>query len=159
MSSPVIFANRIICPDGTILHSRHRHDFVRHVQDDGREYFLDGGPFYVRVGGSDNDYTLDTITDLNTHDEIREAYVWGKRSLTNSSGISWIRLKDMDSDHVENVISYLGKLIKPLDNLPEIEQSTQDFNNNRVEKIIQMLQNELRYRGETNKESEYESDN
>ena len=30
-------------PDGTILESKHRHDYVTHLDANGNEYMLDGG--------------------------------------------------------------------------------------------------------------------
>ena len=43
-----ILSNRMRTPDGTILESKHRHDYVTHLDANGREYMLDGGLDYVR---------------------------------------------------------------------------------------------------------------
>ena len=39
----VILSNRLKTPDGTILESLHRHDYVTHTDANGKEYMLDGG--------------------------------------------------------------------------------------------------------------------
>lgn len=46
-----ITLNRIRTPDGTIITSRYRHDFVAHRDANGHEYFVDGGLDYLRRGG------------------------------------------------------------------------------------------------------------
>lgn len=56
MKEKKLIRNAIQCPDGTIIESKHRHDFVLHRQEDGREYFVDGGLDYQRIGYSDNEY-------------------------------------------------------------------------------------------------------
>lgn len=37
----MLLYNAIKCPDGTLLVSRHQHDFQMHRQKDGREYYVD----------------------------------------------------------------------------------------------------------------------
>lgn len=48
--------NAIRCPDGTVLESKHRHDYRGHTQKDGRYYAVDGGLEYLRRGFSDGEY-------------------------------------------------------------------------------------------------------
>lgn len=38
MNEPKLLANRIITPDGTMLQSKHRHDYVTHIDANGKEY-------------------------------------------------------------------------------------------------------------------------
>ena len=37
----MLLYNAIKCPDGTLIVSRHQHDFQMHRQKDGREYYVD----------------------------------------------------------------------------------------------------------------------
>ena len=48
-----IVANRIRTPDGTILESKHRHDFVSCSCE---SIFIDGGTDYIRAGGRPEDF-------------------------------------------------------------------------------------------------------
>nr|DAI89645.1 MAG TPA: hypothetical protein [Caudoviricetes sp.] len=41
--------NAIRTPDGTLLVSRHTHDYVSHIDKNGEEYFLDGGMGHIRT--------------------------------------------------------------------------------------------------------------
>lgn len=51
-----ILKNAIKTPDGTIIESKHRHDFVSYTDKNGKYYAVDGGLDYLRRLG-DNDYT------------------------------------------------------------------------------------------------------
>ena len=44
-----LIRNRWQTPDGTILESKHRHDFVSHKDANGEYYFIDGGTDYIRM--------------------------------------------------------------------------------------------------------------
>ena len=48
MSKERIVSNRIRTPDGTILESMHRHDYVTYTDANGKEYMVDGGLDYLR---------------------------------------------------------------------------------------------------------------
>lgn len=72
----MLLYNAIMCPDGTLLVSRHQHDFQMHKQQDGREYFVDGGLLYQRIGYSDSEYTNLCICSDDTHEKIREHFEW-----------------------------------------------------------------------------------
>ena len=43
-----IIVNQIRTPDGTILKSMHRHDYVTYTDKNGLEYMVDGGTDYLR---------------------------------------------------------------------------------------------------------------
>ena len=102
--------NSIQCPDGTILVSRHRHDFVEHKQVDGREYFVDGGLQYSRVGFSDEDYKDLCIYSDQPHEEIREGFEWGRnfdKDMNRLPEVEYIKLKDITDEHLNNIFKLL----------------------------------------------------
>ena len=47
-----LLVNMIETPDGTLLQSKSRYDFVAHKDKNGSEYFVDGGLSYLRRGGT-----------------------------------------------------------------------------------------------------------
>ncbi len=54
--------NALRTPDGTVLTSRHRHDYVTHIDKNGKEYMIDGGLDYVRSSANgDEEYLTVTI--------------------------------------------------------------------------------------------------
>ena len=101
--------NSIKCPDGTILESRYRHHFVRHVQEDGREYFVDGGLDYQRIGHSDNSYENLSLTVLDDHSIIRERFKWTRvldADMNRLPEPQIIVLKDITEDHLQALLSW-----------------------------------------------------
>lgn len=104
-----LLVNKIICPDGTELESRHKHDFVLHVQEDGREYFIDGGLEYQRIGCADREYIDCTCYVGDDHGKIREHFTW--ESFLDADGNNLDRsifrkLKDITDDHLEALIRF-----------------------------------------------------
>ena len=90
--------NSIQCPDGTILVSRSHHNFVEHKQDDGREYFVDGGLSYQRIGFSDEEYKDMAVYSDDPHEKIREHFEWG-----NNFDKDMNRLPD---DHLDALVTF-----------------------------------------------------
>ena len=101
-----ILVNKIQCPDGTILESRHRYDYQEHTQEDGRVYSVEGGLSYQRILHSDKGFTDLTIYSDDTHELIRNNFVWGRNYDKNKNKLpvtEYILLKDLSDDHVETL--------------------------------------------------------
>lgn len=46
--SDVIVLNSIRTPDGTVLVSKHEHDFIRYTDKNGLKYAIDGGNDFLK---------------------------------------------------------------------------------------------------------------
>ena len=96
--------NAIKCPDKTILVSRYRHDYVTYVDANGEEYMLDGGTDYIRTNvNTEPAESLAVYADAEFVD-IREVLEWGSYGRDGKSPLRWIKLKDMEIDHIRAVI-------------------------------------------------------
>ena len=102
-----VIVRRLQTPDGTILESRHVHDFQLHDDANGKHYMLDGGSEYFRR--SDNGDELDvSITTETPFLEAREVSIWGSRGKCGTQPLMHIPLKDMESDHIRAVLREYG---------------------------------------------------
>ena len=95
--------NALKTPDGTIIESRHRHDYVTHTDKNGKEYMIDGGLDYVRSSANGDEEYL-TVSMDDSHDKVREACKWGTYGINGDQPLSYITLCDMTTDHIEAVI-------------------------------------------------------
>lgn len=120
-------ANRIRTPDGTILESMHRHDYVTYIDANGKEYMVDGGLDYLRRNVHDDaPYTELSVLSTDEHSVIREVFKWGTYGIDGKQPLSYVILKDMSWDHIEAVLETQTQL---------------------REHIRQVFVNELDYRG------------
>jgi uncharacterized Fe-S cluster protein YjdI len=91
-----LIANRWQCPDGTILESKHRHDFVQ----DSAGNFIDGGiEGYTHRGGdilNENWECLCVYSD-DLHEKKRELFKWGSRD-------GWVTPAEMTTEHIRAVL-------------------------------------------------------
>lgn len=93
---------RIQTPDGTILTSRHTHDYQSHVDKNGEKYFIDGGGiFYIRQSENTVPAKDVSIRVDSPFEEIRE-------NLTRVSSKTGeeVKLKDMDTDWLYAILEY-----------------------------------------------------
>jgi len=97
-------ANRLKTPDGTILHSMHRHDYVTHIDANGEEYMLDGGNDYIRTNVNKVSAEYLTVYVNDDHSIIREVFTWGTRGPNGDQPIKRIYLQDMDIDHIHAIL-------------------------------------------------------
>jgi len=111
-------------PDGTLLESCHRHDYVTHVDANGKEYMLDGGLDYVRCSAN-GDEQLITYTLDDDHETVRQHVSWGTYGPNGDQPYKRVKVADMEIDHLQKVIE------------------SQQYANPR---IIQIMKNELDYR-------------
>ena len=99
-----LLLNRWKTPDGTILTSYHRHDFVSHLDANGDTYFVDGGSDYIRL--SVNAIPMEDMcvyTDSD-YELIRSTICRG--TFDETGLMIWIPLKDMTDEHLRNCIEY-----------------------------------------------------
>ena len=95
-----ILSNRMRTPDGTILESRHRHDYVTHLDANGKEYMLDGGLDYVRRSISGGEQLL-TVYHDDPHEVIRDAVTWGTFGKNGDEPLKYVAVADMSTEHLQ----------------------------------------------------------
>ena len=98
-----ILVNAWKCPDGTILESRHRHDFVSHVIPVNgaadKVYFVDGGMDYCRISGEGLEFV--GCYDTDPHEKIREVFSWGSYGKDGKQEKHYILLKCLTDEHID----------------------------------------------------------
>lgn len=101
-----LLLSRIQTPDGTVLISNSRHDYVTHIDENGETYMLDGGTDYQRTS-----LTLEPFDDLSIWDDfsfktIRLHYARGGRGKNGDEPLKWVPISKMSDEWLRNCISY-----------------------------------------------------
>ena len=105
MSEARIVSNRIRTPDGTILESMHRHDYVTYVDKNGKEYMVDGGLDYLRrIVHDDAPHQELSVYSNQSHNLIREVFRWGTRGKDGRQPLKYVPLKDLTTDHIVAIL-------------------------------------------------------
>lgn len=99
----MLLCNAIQTPDGTVLESHHRHDFVKHTDKNGKDYFIDGGLAYCKRSYNGDEVFVGCCTD-SPFEEIREKFKWGTRGKTGDEPLRYIQLKDLTTDHIKAIL-------------------------------------------------------
>jgi len=101
-----LYRNAIQTPDGTVLESRHLHDYKEYVDDNGKTYMVDGGLSYSRRSCHGDEINLALYDDdKNTIEEIREVMTWGTRGINGDQPLTYVKLKDMSTTHIARTLS------------------------------------------------------
>jgi hypothetical protein len=103
-----LILNRWRTPDGTILTSIYRHEYVEHTDKNGEYYFVDGGTDYIRMSVNNEKMTDMCVYSDSPFDEIRRIMVRGTFSEDNKP--IFIPLCNMSNPHLENCIIYYSNL-------------------------------------------------
>ena len=106
MSEGELLYNAIKTPDGTILESRHRHDYKSYVDSNGETYVTDGGLSYTRRSVNKEPYEELSVYTDDPHEKIREVFSWGSRGKKGDEPLKYILLKDITDEHLEALIGY-----------------------------------------------------
>lgn len=122
-----IILNSIQTPDGTVLISRHVHDYQTHLDKNGYTYGVDGGneylkrimptlevlPWYVRLWNKitgkkeDNRNYIDlSIMSDAPFEEIRTVYCRGGRGINGDEPLTWVPLCEMNDEWLKACITY-----------------------------------------------------
>lgn len=107
MDTKKIIVNAIKTPDGTIIESRHRHDYVSHTDKNGHNYFVDGGIGYLRRGTTTNapPYVEMSVFEGDSLYIIRGSFSWGSYGKGGDEPLHYILLKDLTSEHIVNILN------------------------------------------------------
>lgn len=95
--------NAINTPDGTVLVSRSRHDFVSYQDENGKTYMVDGGLAYLRRSINDDQVELSMYEDED-HSVQRDILKWGSYGVDGTEPLHYISIGRMDTDHIEAVL-------------------------------------------------------
>jgi hypothetical protein len=130
MKEKRIILNQIMTPDGTILKSMNRHDYVTYTDKNGLEYMVDGGHEYLRrtvhetpvtfglkikkfllklIGKTWTDprvYTELTVYEDAPFEVIRENFHRGGRGKDGLQPLTWVPMFEMSDDWLKACISY-----------------------------------------------------
>ena len=102
-----LICNRIMTPDGTILESKHTHDYVGYVDTNGETYFVDGGLDYQRRSVNKvpcKDMSIYSDAPFST---IR---MYLKRGTVDKDGNRiWKPLCELSDSHLNNILDYYSK--------------------------------------------------
>ena len=105
MDKARIVSNRIRTPDGTILESMHRHDYVTYEDANGLEYMVDGGLDYLRRNVHDDaPYIELSVYSDDSHDVIRDVFKWGTRGKDGKQPLTYVPLKNLTTEHIEAIL-------------------------------------------------------
>lgn len=98
MTEPKILANRWRHPDGTVLQSFHRYDFVEY-----KGCFVDGGlEGYVRISG---DLENCCVYIDSPFEDIRSHFHWGTCGRDGKQPRKFVALKDLETQHIKAILT------------------------------------------------------
>lgn len=98
---PEILRNAIMTPDGTMLESRFRHDYVSYKDKVSKEtYFTDGGFSYIKRSINKIPYKDFTVYSSDPIERIRLHFKWGTRGKDGTQKLTWVHLYKMSDAHI-----------------------------------------------------------
>jgi hypothetical protein len=110
---PTIIYRSVKCLScGDVLVSRHRHDFST---CECESITVDGGFDYLKFSSENaENISIFEVTEKDPFELIRAHIEWGSRGKDGKGPIKFIKLKDMEAAHIENLKKYFNeKNIKP----------------------------------------------
>lgn len=103
--------NAIKTPDGTILESRHRHDYVTHFDKVSREeYMLDGGIDYCRTNINKVQAESLQVCLEDGIEKVREVLKWGTYGKEGKDPLRIVKLSEMTTDHIEACLENVPRM-------------------------------------------------
>ena len=99
-----LLVNALMTPDGTVIQSNHRHDYVTHIDaTNGKGYMIDGGVDYIRCSNYGDERMMSYSIDSSLHD-LRQWFTWGTYGPKGDQPFKRVKLRDMSNDHLINIL-------------------------------------------------------
>lgn len=124
-------------PDGTILKSRHRHDYVQYEDSNGELYMVDGGYDYLKRGRNVIPYTDLSLYDDDDFDLIRNSF----DRYNKETGL-YTKVSDMSDEWIVNLIDYLRYDINQEDSKFPLWIYIKEIRHRNIESLIDEYSNE-----------------
>lgn len=100
---PKLIYNAIRTPDGTILDSKHRHDYRTYLDKNGKTYMVDGGLDYQRRSNNGDEVDM-SLYDDQPHSTQRQVLRWGTYGKNGDQPVNYKTIAEMETDHLEAVL-------------------------------------------------------
>ena len=103
--SNLIFRNALKTPDGTIIESFYRHDYVTHEDANGETYMVDGGHNYLKR--SSNKIPAEDLTTVEIkgdHEYNRQHFRWGTYGKRGDEPLRLVVLMDISTPHIKAIL-------------------------------------------------------
>ena len=124
-----LIKNSIRTPDGTVLTSRHRHDFKSHKDKNNEIYVCDGGLSYLKRSVNNKPYEDLSLYSTDSFEKLREGIEWGTFGKNGNEPLQYKPISNMSSNHINAILSnckvvdYLKELFeKEISHRNECEQ-------------------------------------
>jgi len=103
-NEPRLIRNSFQTPDGTVIESRYRHDYVTHTDANGEEYVVDGGLCYVRCSVNDEPAKDLCLYDTELHKVQRDVLTWGTYGKNGDEPFKLKKISEMTTNHIKAVL-------------------------------------------------------
>jgi len=109
--------NAIKTPDGTILESKHQHDFQMYKDKNGEIYTNDGGTEYLKRSTNKEPYEDLSLYTTDSIEILREHCSWGTYGKYGTGKLTFKKIKDLSNAHLEYIIdsAYKGIIKRELE--------------------------------------------
>ena len=100
-----LIKNSIGTPDGTVLESRHRHDYQSHLDKNGEIYANDGGTSYIRRSVNTKPYEDLSLYSTDSFEKLREGIEWGTFGKNGNEPLHYKSVSNMSTNHINAIFS------------------------------------------------------
>ena len=99
-----LIKNSIRTPDGTVLTSRHRHDFKSHKDKNNEIYVCDGGLSYLKRSVNKETYEDLSVYSDDPFEIVRNSVVWGTYGKNGNEPLKYKTISELSSSHINNIL-------------------------------------------------------
>ena len=99
-----LIKSSIKCPDGTILTSRHRHDYQAHLDKNKELYVNDGGINYIRRSINKEPYEDISLYSDDSFEKLREGLEWASFGKNGDEPLHYKSVSNMSTKHIKAIL-------------------------------------------------------
>lgn len=112
----ILIANIWETPDGTRLWSRHAHDSVFYLDNNGERYMVDGGNHYCHLSES-KEHPMKNCCVFDDVDWSVQREYRLRGTFDQDGNRVWVPLSKLSNEHLNAILEYNKECQKPLSNI------------------------------------------